>query len=245
MRTFRKCVVYAICFGMFVGMFSSCGGSQKSASIKQIERQSRKNPPPHELESYVEKSTSKKAKKALKHQAKLEKEREKQDKKDHEEGYKRHREIQEQETRDRMEQNLKKSDKSYSNKKECFLVRWFRPKTETEKILAEQAKKDQKSMEASRKKSEKTNKELGLTYTQKDEERKVKKADPKDMGQEGYKEKGNNRNVKKTKSKDRMPEGYKDGKSKTVKKSKPKDRMPEGYKDGKNKKGKAKKKNKR
>ena len=110
----------------------------------------------------------------------------------HREAITRHRSIQTQETRDRMERNLKETEKKYDNKKEFFIKRWFQPSNNVEKIEKRRAKEVQKRMAASRKKAEKTNKELGMTKVKNSKERKsTKPPNPRDIPQGGggvYKE---------------------------------------------------------
>jgi len=128
----------------------------------------------------------------------------------------RHRSNQTQETRDRMEKNLKESNKRLNTKNEIFIVGWFQPKDDIERIEKQRAKEVQKRMAVTRKKAEKHNKELGITSSGTVKERKVKRSDPRDMPQGGggvYKEGG----AKKYARSSDMPQGgggsYVEGKS--------------------------------
>jgi len=69
-----------------------------------------------------------------------------------------------------MDQNLKESKKRNSTQKEFFVVRWFQPKDDIEKIEKQRAKEVQKRMAANRKQAEKNNKEMGLSRTVKTKE---------------------------------------------------------------------------
>lgn len=167
-----------IWLGMAALMVSSCGGSKKSSSIRQIEKHSKKYPI-DENGNPINKQ-SKKVKQALAKQEKLKKDAAKEAEKGRQDAITRHRAFQTQETRDRMDQHLKESDKRYSAKKDFFLVRWFRPKDSVEKIEKRRAKEVQKRMAATRKQAEKNNKERN-TSSFKTKERKSSKPDPNDV----------------------------------------------------------------
>ena len=141
----------------------------------------------------------------------------------HADGITRHRSLQTQETLDRMDRNLKETEKKYGNQKEFFVVRWFRPANSIEKIEKQQAKETQKRMAASQKKSEQTNKEYGLERGKIDKDRKTTQApDPKNVQQGGggvYRE-GASKGVKPAKTQQGGGGTYSESKSKKQKKRK-------------------------
>ena len=182
-RNFHKILMYALLMGTITLMVPSCGSSKKSSHMRKIEKQSKKQ----------EKGLkSKEVKKAEAKQKKQEEDAAKEAAKIHRDGITRHRAFQTKETRDRMDQHLKESDQKYSNKKEFFLVRWFRPKDDVEKIEKKRAKEVKKRMAATRKKADKNNDELRISSV-KTRERKSSKPDPKNEQHGGggsYKEGG-------------------------------------------------------
>ena len=191
-KNFRKIWLYTVLLGMVVVMASSCGSSKQSASMRDIEKQSKKYPVDENgLPTVTSKSGSKKVRQALAQQDKQKAVADKEAEKAYKDGLTRHRAFQSQETRDRMDQHLKQSNKKYTNEKEFFVVRWFRPKDDIEKIEKRQAKEDQKRMAATRKKAEKNNKEAGFQRVTKTKEQKKTLPNPGDMPQGGggaYKE---------------------------------------------------------
>ena len=164
-RAILLCIAVA---GAVIVMMSSCSGSKKSASIKKIERESKKD------------YRSKEVRKAEEQQEKQQKEAQKAAEKAHRDGITRHREFQTQEVRNRMDANAKESDKKYKKKKDFFLVRWFRPKDDIEKIEKKRAKEVEKRMAATRKKAEKNNDARSATNI-KTKERKASRPDPADF----------------------------------------------------------------
>ena len=187
-------IIFVLLLGMTVMMISSCGGSKNSSSMKQIEKHSKKYPVNEDgLPVPAHRSDSKKVKQALAQQQKQKEAQAKEAEKAYQDAITRHRSLQSQEMRDRMDRNLKESDKRHSNKKEFFVVRWFKPKSDIEKIEKRQAKEVQKRMAATRKQAENNNKKFGITSAETVKERKPNKPDPKDMPQGGggvYKEGG-------------------------------------------------------
>ena len=181
--------LYISLLGILSMLISSCSSSQQSASMRQIEKHAKKNPVGIDGRPVP---TSGKAKKATEQQKKQQEAMAKEAEKAYKDGLTRHRSIQTQETRDRMDRNVKESEKKYSNKKAFFVVRWFQPTNDIEKIEKQRAKEVQKRMAASLKKAEKTNKELGIVKVKTGREQKsIKPADPRDMPQGGggvYKE---------------------------------------------------------
>jgi len=157
--------------------------------MRQIEKHAKKNPVGVDG---LPIPTHGKAKKAYEQQQKQQKAMAKEAEKAYRDAITRHRSIQSPETRDRMERNLKETEKRYNNKKEFFVIRWFQPANNIEKIEKRRAKEVQKRMAASRKKSEATNKEMGIAKVKTGQERKtVNAANPRDMAQGGggvYKE---------------------------------------------------------
>ena len=139
--------------------------------MKQIERESKKG------ERSLKNSE---AKKAEEKQAKKEKERKKEEAKAYQDAITRHRAFQTDETRNRMDTHLKESNAKYTEKKEFFLVRWFRPKDDLEKLEKRRAKEVEKRMAANRKKAEKNN-EARLASSFKGKERKASKPDPSNV----------------------------------------------------------------
>ena len=185
-RFFRKTGRYALLLGMAAVMVSSCGGSKQSSKMRQMEKHSKKNPVDENgfpVDTRV--SGSKKARQAVAKQQKQEAAAAREAEKAYRDGLTRHRALQTQETRTRMDQNLKNSNKKYSNQKEFFLVRWFRPKDENEKIEKRQAKEDQKRMAATRRQADKNNKELHIMSATKNKIQKKPLPDPNDMPQGG------------------------------------------------------------
>ena len=190
-RRFHRILLYALLMGAVAVTVPSCGGSKKSSSMKKIEKQSKKNPVGEDgLPTPTRSSESKKVRQALAKQKKQEEQEAKEAEKIRRDGITRHREFQTQETRDRMDQHLKESDDRYNKKKEFFLVRWFRPKDDIEKIEKRRAKEVKNRMAATRKKAEKNNEERRISSV-KTKERKFSKPDPGDIQHGGggtYKE---------------------------------------------------------
>lgn len=175
-----KVLRYVLLLAVVAVMAASCGGSKKSASMRQIEKQSRKNPPPSgTMEDLAAGSKSKKVKQALKEKQKQEKEFKKEAAKAYQDGITRHRSLQTDETRERMNRHFKESEEKYGDKKEFFLARWFRRKDDIEKIERRRAKEVQKRMAATRKTAEKNNKARNMAVT-KTIDRKSGRSDPKD-----------------------------------------------------------------
>ena len=111
-KIFRKLLYYGLLLMMSLNMFSSCGGGpKKSASIRKIERKSRRNPAPTDMDATAKVTSSRKIKQAVKKRQKREKAEAKAFAKAQSEGYKRHREMQTKETRERMDASRKKSEK--------------------------------------------------------------------------------------------------------------------------------------
>jgi len=191
-KNFRKIWLYTVLLGMVVVMASSCGSSKQSSNMRQMDKHSRKNPVGEDgLPVEKRGKDSKKVRQVLAQQEKQKAAEKKEADKAYKDGLTRHRALQTQETRNRMDQNLKESNKKYTNEKEFFLVRWFRPKDDIEKIEKRQAKEDQKRMAATRKKAEKYNKESGFQRVTKTKEQKKPLPSPNDMPQGGggvYKE---------------------------------------------------------
>jgi len=159
--------------------------------MRQIQKHAKKNPVG---EDGLPLPTRGKAKKAINQQQKKKAANDKETEKSYMDAITRHRTNQTQETRERMERNLKESNKKYRTTKEFFIVRWLRPKDNVEKIEKQRAKEQQKHMAATRKKAEKNNKGLGVTKVNKTaKKRKVKLPGPKDVQHGGggvYKEGG-------------------------------------------------------
>ena len=170
--SFRKILFYVLLLGMTAMTVSSCGGS-KSASMRQIERHSKKYPDPSNMEGVAATTKSRKIKQAIKKQEKIKKDEAKAAKKREKRGAKSHRDAQTKETLQRMDRHKKEANKRYT--REFFLVRWMRPKTDAEKIEKRQNREAKQRMDASRRKSEKTNRSMGRLDTDKSRERKAKK----------------------------------------------------------------------
>ena len=183
---------YAVLLGMVAVMTPSCGGSKKSSSMRQIEKHSRKYPVDENGNPVSTRSSdSKKVRQAKAKQQKMEEATKKEADKAYKDGITRHREVQTQETRDRMDQHLKESNKRYSNKKEFFVVRWFRPSNDVEKIEKRREKEVQKRMAATRKAAEKDNETRGVSSFKTKERKSGSPSAPKDMPHGGggtYKE---------------------------------------------------------
>jgi hypothetical protein len=175
-------LLYALLWVAIAIVAPSCGGSRKSASMRKIER--------HERKYGGDSWKSKEVRKAEAKQKKQEEDARKEAEKIRRDGITRHREFQTQETRDRMDQHLAETNERHSTKKEFFLVRWFRPKTDIEKIEKRRAKEVKKRMAATRKKAEKNNAVHRISGF-KTKERKSSKPKPDDMQHGGggsYKE---------------------------------------------------------
>ena len=177
-----RIVLYAICLGMVAVMFSSCNGSKKSSSIRQIEKHAKKNPIDENGNPVAPRgSESKKVRQAMEKQQKQQATTVKEVEKAHKDALTRHRAFQTQETRNRMDQHLKETEKRHRTKKEFFLVRWFKPGDNIEKVEKRRAKEVQKRMAATRKQAEKNNAAYRISSV-KTKERKAKKLpDPKDV----------------------------------------------------------------
>jgi len=188
----HKVWVYIVLLGIVAMMVPSCGGSKQSSSMRQIEKHAKKNPVGEDgLPVEKHGSDSKKVRQVLAEQEKQKAAEKKEADKAYKDAVTRHRSVQSQETRDLMDQHLKTSNKKYSNEKEFFLVRWFRPKDAVEKIEKKQAKEVQRRMAATRKKAAKNNKELGLSRVPQTKKMKKPLPSPNDMPQGGggvYKE---------------------------------------------------------
>ena len=162
-------------------MISSCGGSQNYSSVRQIDKHSRKYPVDENGNPVATRRTdSKKVRQAIAKQQKREEETKKEAEKAYRDGITRHRAMQTPETRDRMDQHLKESEKRNSNNKEFFLVRWFRPKDDIEKIENRRDKEVKKRMAANRKTAEKNN-EARTASSFKGTERESVRPQPGDM----------------------------------------------------------------
>ena len=99
---------------------SSCGGSKGTPTSgqvrggvtqKQLDKQTKRNPPPSDMEA-TRKGGSKKVKKTLKRNEKQRKRLKKEAKQATKDGIKRHNEMQTKETRKRMKESKKKADKN-------------------------------------------------------------------------------------------------------------------------------------
>ena len=175
--------------GLIAIMFSSCGGSKQSSKMRQIEKHSKKNPMDENGLPLPPRGS--KARQAMDQQQKKKEADKKEADKTYREALKQHRELQTPEVRNRMDQRAKETDKKYSNKKEFFLVRWFRPKDEVEKIEKRREKEVQKRMAATRKQAKENNKQIGVSSAKPAKSRKVKRPDPRDVqvgGGGAYKE---------------------------------------------------------
>ncbi|MDR1666764.1 MAG: hypothetical protein LBS03_03600 [Bacteroidales bacterium] len=194
------------------------GYSKKSASMKKINRES---PLIYDKEGgYRVDHRGPEQKKADAAKAKKESDKQKESDKTYKEALERHRSIQSEEVRQRMDYHLSVSDKEHSKEKEFFLKRWFRPSTDKEKIEKRRAKEVKKRMAATRKKAEQNNAER-MSSSFKGHKRKSKgRADPADYQHGGggvYREgKGGGVNAA-----DYEQSGgggnYKEGKAKSVK----------------------------
>jgi len=184
---------HAVLLGMVAVMTPSCGGSKKSPSMRQIEKHSRKNPIGENGNPVPMRGDSKKVRQAMEKQQKQQETAKKEADKAHKDGITRHRAFQSQETRDRMDQHLKESNKKYGNKKEFFVVRWFRLGNDIEKIEKRRAKEVRKRMAATRKKAEKNNEARIISSVRTKERKSSKPPNPMDMQHGGggtYKESG-------------------------------------------------------
>jgi len=164
----RKLLIYIILLGTALVMSPSCGGSKQSASMRKIEKQSKKIPMYEASDgTKIPLPQNKKARQAVVQQMKKKEANEKATQKSQRDAIKQHRELQSPEVRARMDQNLKETNKRQSNKKEFFVKRWFRPKDDVAKIEKQRAKETEKRKAATLKKAEKTNEQLGLSSDKK------------------------------------------------------------------------------
>jgi hypothetical protein len=178
----RRLLFFAIWSVMVALMLSSCAGSKKSSSIRQIEKHSKKNPVDERGNpAAVRGSESKQVRQAMEKQQKRQAEEAKEAEKAYKDGITRHRAFQTKETRDRMDRNLTETNKRHRTDKEFFLVRWFKPKDTIEKTEKQRAKEQQKRMAATRKKAEKSNAEHGISNIKIKASKSKKAPDPKDV----------------------------------------------------------------
>jgi hypothetical protein len=177
-----RILFYAVWLGMATVMFSSCGGSKKSSSIRKIEKHAKRNPVDDRGNPVAARgSESKQVRQAMEKQQKQKEATAKEDQKAYKDAITRHRTIQTQETRDRMDRNLKETEKRHRTDKEFFLVRWFKPKDSIEKIEKRRAREVQKRMAANLKKAEKTNTEYRVSSFKPAKRESKKPPDPKDV----------------------------------------------------------------
>ena len=149
LRIFRKFLFYALLLVMALPLVSSCAGSKNERIIRKIERQSKRNPAPTDLDAIGNnRRESKKVRTAIKKQQKRDKEALKAAEKAQREAIQRHRNIQTPETREQMDRHLSETNQRY--KKESFWSRMFRPKTEQEKIDRRREKEARKRLAAQR-----------------------------------------------------------------------------------------------
>lgn len=154
----------------------SCSGSKKSATVRQIERQEKKN---------ERKSKSKEVKKAEKAQQKQRQESLKAAEKARLDGITRHRSMQTEEVRGRMDDHLAEANKRHE-KKDFFLVRWFKPADDIERIEKKRVKELKKRMAATRKQADRNN-EARMATGFKGSERKAQRPSPEDVQHGGGK----------------------------------------------------------
>ena len=107
--------------------------------MKKIERHSKRNQFSNIDGVFEPRSSDKKVRKAIAKQEQQKKDAAKAAEKVQKDGIKSHRAAQTKETLKRMDQNQKATNQRY--KKEFFLIRWLRPKTDIEKIQAKEDKK--------------------------------------------------------------------------------------------------------
>ena len=173
---------YAIWLGMAAVMLPSCGGSKKSSSMRQLEKHAKRNPVGDDgLPVPPRGSQSKQVRQAIEKQKKQQAITTKEADKAYKDAITRHRSVQTQETRDRMDRNLKETEKRHKRDKEFFVARWFRPKDNIEKIEKRRAKETQKRMAANRKKAEKNTKDHRVSSFKQTERKARKPPDPKDV----------------------------------------------------------------
>ena len=102
---------YAVVFSIMASTFLSCS-SGKSAKIRRIEREYRRNPPPTDMEATANATKDRKVRKAIKKQEQQKRDAAKAADDAERIGLKRHREAQTAETLKRMDENRKLSEKS-------------------------------------------------------------------------------------------------------------------------------------
>ena len=193
-------ILYVLVFGLATVMISSCGSSNKSASMRKIERHAKKNPVDRNGNPVASgRSGSRKVRKAIEAQEKRQAAIFKEAEKNQRDAITRHRSVQTQETRDRMDNNLKASNKRHRAEKDFFVARWFQPSNDIDKIEKRRAKETQKRMAATLKQAEKNNKDFGVsTAATNNQKKSTNLPSPKDMPHGGggaYKEGNNSRNV--------------------------------------------------
>jgi len=105
---------------LMVAIGPSCGGSnitptsgqvRGGVNQRQLDKQTKRNPPPTDMEA-TRRGGSKKVRKTLKRNQKREKQLKKESAKSRNEGIKRHNEMQTKETRKRMKESKKSADKT-------------------------------------------------------------------------------------------------------------------------------------
>ena len=138
-RFFRRFLLYALMLIMVMPAVSSCGKPSNDKIIKKMERQSRRNPPPEDLAAIARnRGASRKVRKAIKKHEKRQERALKAAIKEQNAAIKRHQDMQSPETRERMERNVRETNRSI--KPESFWSRTFRRKTEQEKMERQRKK---------------------------------------------------------------------------------------------------------
>ena len=145
MLEFRRFLYYALLLVMAVSLVSSCGGSKQSANIRRIERDSRRNPPPTDMEANA--ANSRTVRRVLRNEERRDRDAERDAQRASNEAIQRHRDMQTPETRERMDRNLRETNRRYN---EPFFSRLFRRKTEQEKIDRQREREAQRRLDARR-----------------------------------------------------------------------------------------------
>jgi lipopolysaccharide export LptBFGC system permease protein LptF len=116
-RNISRALFIAVLLAVMALTVLSCGGGgpKKSASMKKIERQSRRNPAPTDMEATAKGTKNRAIKKAIRKQEQQKRDAAKAAEEAEKKGNKRHREAQTEETLKRMDENRKLSEQTNRN----------------------------------------------------------------------------------------------------------------------------------
>jgi hypothetical protein len=130
-RKIRTLLIYALMLVMLMPAVSSCATSNERA-IRKIERQSRRNPAPTDMAAVsASRSTSRTVRRTLRNEERRNRDAVRDAERASNAAVQRHFDMQTPETRERMERNMRETNRRHN---EPFFSRLFRRKTEQEKI---------------------------------------------------------------------------------------------------------------